>query len=54
MSVAAAVKDHIQQLGGAFMFSREAKDYAREVGVEGFIGPYMRGRAIFLLYQIIM
>jgi hypothetical protein len=45
MRVPAAIKDQVQQLGGAFMFSREAKAYAMEIGVEGFIGPYMRGRA---------
>ncbi|WP_460370217.1 helix-turn-helix domain-containing protein, partial [Actinocorallia lasiicapitis] len=39
------VKDYVQQLGGAFMFSREAKEFGRTTGVEGFIGPYMRGRA---------
>ena len=27
------------------MFSREAKAYGMEIGAEGFIGPYMRGRA---------
>ncbi|MGV9679986.1 SCO6745 family protein [Nocardia sp. NPDC003482] len=44
MSVPAAVKTHIQQLGGAFMFSREAKAYGARTGVDGFIGPYTRGR----------
>jgi hypothetical protein len=45
MRVPEAIKDQVQQLGGAFMFSREAKAYGAEIGVDGFIGPYMRGRA---------
>jgi hypothetical protein len=45
MRVPAAVKDQVQELGGVFMFSREAKAYGAELGVDGFIGPYMRGRA---------
>nr|WP_256673825.1 hypothetical protein [Nocardia cyriacigeorgica] len=44
MSVGAAVNPYIQQLGGGFMFSREAKEYAAETGVEEFFGPYTRGR----------
>ena len=44
MTVAHAVKDQIQQIGGGFMFSREAKEFGRTTGVDGFIGPYMRGR----------
>ncbi|MFC7448016.1 SCO6745 family protein [Rhodococcus daqingensis] len=44
MTVANAVKDQIQQIGGGFMFSREAKEFGRSTGVDGFIGPYMRGR----------
>lgn len=44
MSVAHAVKDLIQQMGGGFMFSREAKEYGRSTGVDGFMGPYTRGR----------
>ncbi|MCX4092862.1 SCO6745 family protein [Nocardia sp. alder85J] len=44
MSVAAAVKDSIQRIGGAFMFSREARKYGESTGVPGFIGPYARGR----------
>ncbi|MFB8000867.1 hypothetical protein [Nocardia sp. NPDC056000] len=44
MSVASAVKDQIQQIGGGFMFSREAKAFAAEVGVPGFMPAYTRGR----------
>lgn len=44
MSVGATVNAHIQQLGGGFMFSREARDYAAETGVDEFFGPYTRGR----------
>ncbi|MBF6318094.1 hypothetical protein IU453_15125 [Nocardia cyriacigeorgica] len=44
MSVGAAVNPYIQQLGGAFMFSREGKEYAAETGVDTFFGPYTRGR----------
>jgi hypothetical protein len=44
VSVATAVKDLIQQLGGAFMFSREARVYGQSTGVPGFFGPYTRGR----------
>ncbi|MGW5382171.1 SCO6745 family protein [Nocardia sp. NPDC003963] len=44
MSVGASVNAHIQQLGGGFMFSREAKEYAAETGVAEFFGPYTRGR----------
>ena len=45
MSVPAAVKSEIQTIGGAFMFSREAKAFGASTGVNGFIGPYTRGRA---------
>ncbi|MBL1073738.1 hypothetical protein JK358_04970 [Nocardia sp. 2] len=44
MSVASAVKDQIQQVGGGFMFSREAKSFAATTGVEGFLPGYTRGR----------
>ncbi|TQM26466.1 hypothetical protein FB390_6663 [Nocardia bhagyanarayanae] len=44
VSVAAAVKKQVQELGGGFMFSREAKEFARSTGVDGFFGPYARGR----------
>ncbi|QLY27978.1 SCO6745 family protein [Nocardia huaxiensis] len=44
MSVASAVKDQIQQVGGGFMFSREAKAFATSTGVEGFLPGYTRGR----------
>ncbi|RDI63504.1 SCO6745 family protein [Nocardia pseudobrasiliensis] len=44
MSVPAAVKQQIQLTGGAFMFSREAKAYARSTGVDDFLAPYTRGR----------
>ncbi|MGV9615369.1 SCO6745 family protein [Nocardia xishanensis] len=44
MSVAAAVKKQVQELGGGFMFSREAKEFGRSTGVDGFFGPYTRGR----------
>ncbi|RBO89456.1 SCO6745 family protein [Nocardia puris] len=44
MSVATAVKDQIQQLGGAFMFSREAKAFGQACGADAFLGPYVRGR----------
>lgn len=43
-TVAWSVKGQIQELGGAFMFSRETKAFGESVGVPGFIGPYMRGR----------
>ncbi|WP_330180887.1 hypothetical protein OHB26_31495 [Nocardia sp. NBC_01503] len=43
MSVASAVKDQIQQIGGGFMFSREAKAFAAGVG-PGFMPGYTRGR----------
>lgn len=43
-----SVKDHIQQLGGAFMFSREAREFARTTGVDGFLGPYVKGRGSVL------
>ncbi|WP_405495583.1 SCO6745 family protein [Nocardia sp. NBC_00511] len=44
MSVASAVKDQIQQIGGGFMFSREARAFADETGVPGFLPVYTRGR----------
>ncbi|MEO3782639.1 hypothetical protein ABGB12_04870 [Actinocorallia sp. B10E7] len=44
MSKAEMVKDRIQQIGGAFMFSREAKEYAASIGTGEFYGPYTRGR----------
>lgn len=44
MSVASAVKDQIQQIGGGFMFSREAKAFGASLGVEGFMPGYTRGR----------
>ncbi|MFC9993733.1 hypothetical protein [Nocardia sp. NPDC127526] len=44
MSVASAVKDQIQQVGGGYMFSREAKSFAATTGVPGFMGGYTRGR----------
>lgn len=42
-AIAAAVKDPIGALGGAFMISREAKAFSQETGFAGW-GPYMRGR----------
>lgn len=39
-----SVKDRIQELGGAFMFSREARAFGEGTGVPGFMGPYMKGR----------
>ncbi|MFC4373518.1 hypothetical protein ACFO5K_05345 [Nocardia halotolerans] len=44
MTAAAAVKKQVLELGGAFMFSREAKQFGVDVGVPGFHGPYTRGR----------
>ncbi|MEU1426291.1 hypothetical protein ABZ412_04335 [Nocardia sp. NPDC005746] len=44
MSVASAVKDQIQQIGGGFMFSREARSFAESTGVPGFLPGYTRGR----------
>ncbi|WP_024804887.1 hypothetical protein [Nocardia sp. BMG51109] len=44
MSVAAAVKQQIQEIGGGFMFSRETKAFGDATGVAGFLGPYTRGR----------
>lgn len=44
MSIGATVNRHIQELGGGFMFSREARAYAAETGVDEFFGPYARGR----------
>ncbi|MFI6865630.1 hypothetical protein [Nocardia sp. NPDC050406] len=44
MSVAAAVSDEIQRIGGGFMFSREAREFAASTGVDGFMGGYTRGR----------
>src|SRR4051812_26260290 len=43
MTIAAATKDLIGGLGGAFMISREAKAYTEETGFAGWT-PYMRGR----------
>lgn len=43
MTTAAAAKDMIGRLGGAFMLSREAKTYSAETGFAGWT-PYMRGR----------
>ena len=43
MAIAAATKDMIGGLGGAFMVSREAKTYTQETGFAGW-APYMRGR----------
>ncbi|MFC6010386.1 SCO6745 family protein [Nocardia lasii] len=40
----AAVKQQVLELGGAFMVSREARDFAQVTGVPGFHGTYMRGR----------
>lgn len=48
MSVPAAVKSEIQNIGGAFMFSREAKAFGAATGVDGFIGSYTRGRGSVL------
>jgi hypothetical protein len=42
-AIAATVKDPIGGLGGAFMISREAKAYSKELGFAGWT-PYMRGR----------
>ncbi|WP_280263331.1 SCO6745 family protein [Nocardia wallacei] len=44
MTVAAAVKDQIQQVGAGFMFSRETKKFGAATGTDGFLGPYTRGR----------
>ncbi|MVU82505.1 hypothetical protein GPX89_35405 [Nocardia sp. ET3-3] len=44
MSVASAVKDQIQQIGGGFMFSREARAFSDGTGVPGFLPGYTRGR----------
>ncbi|MFI1916450.1 hypothetical protein [Nocardia sp. NPDC020380] len=44
MPVASAVKDQIQQIGGGFMFSREARAFAASTGVDGFLPGYTRGR----------
>lgn len=44
MSVAAAVSNEIQRIGGGFMFSREAREFTATTGVEGFMGGYTRGR----------
>ncbi|MFI1464238.1 SCO6745 family protein [Nocardia carnea] len=44
MSIGATVNKHIQELGGGFMFSREARTYAAETGIDEFFGPYTRGR----------
>ncbi|MFD5177766.1 hypothetical protein ACFWM1_18300 [Nocardia sp. NPDC058379] len=39
-----AVKQQVLELGGAFMISREAKEFGQAVGVPGFHGTYTRGR----------
>ncbi|MGW5452507.1 SCO6745 family protein [Nocardia sp. NPDC003979] len=39
-----AVKQQVLELGGAFMMSREARQFGTDVGVPGFHGPYTRGR----------
>ncbi|MFI5720494.1 hypothetical protein [Nocardia sp. NPDC051750] len=44
MSIGRTVNRHIQELGGGFMFSREARMYAAETGIDEFFGPYTRGR----------
>ncbi|MEV0074936.1 hypothetical protein AB0H58_00865 [Nocardia neocaledoniensis] len=41
---ATAVKQQVLELGGAFMISREARQFGDTVGVAGFHGPYTRGR----------
>ncbi|MFD3592481.1 hypothetical protein ACFWU5_07105 [Nocardia sp. NPDC058640] len=41
---AAAVKQQVLELGGAFMISREVRAFGETTGVAGFHGPYMRGR----------
>ncbi|MFC9995533.1 hypothetical protein [Nocardia sp. NPDC127526] len=44
MSIAAAVKKYVGELGGAFMIGREAKEFGAATGVDGYWGPYTRGR----------
>ncbi|WP_425298029.1 helix-turn-helix domain-containing protein, partial [Nocardia brasiliensis] len=44
MMTAAVVKKQISELGGAFMLSREVKEFGSAIGVSGFHGPYTRGR----------
>ncbi|MFI9402927.1 hypothetical protein [Nocardia sp. NPDC052316] len=44
MATAVTVKKHILELGGAFMMSREAREFGQATGVDGFHGPYTRGR----------
>ncbi|MFI8974792.1 hypothetical protein ACIGO9_18040 [Nocardia asteroides] len=41
---ATAVKQQVLELGGAFMISREVRDFGEAVGVPGFHGTYTRGR----------
>ncbi|APE35180.1 hypothetical protein BOX37_15870 [Nocardia mangyaensis] len=41
---AAAVKQQVLELGGAFMLSREARQFGTDTGVPGFHGAYTRGR----------
>ncbi|MFD4430450.1 hypothetical protein [Nocardia sp. NPDC058497] len=41
---ATAVKQQVLELGGAFMLSREVRDFGDTVGVPGFHGTYTRGR----------
>ncbi|MEO3783114.1 hypothetical protein ABGB12_07285 [Actinocorallia sp. B10E7] len=43
-TVAWRVSRPIQELGGAFMFSRETREFGESTGVPGFMGPYMKGR----------
>ncbi|MFC4128370.1 SCO6745 family protein [Nocardia rhizosphaerae] len=41
---ATAVKQQVLELGGAFMISREARQFGDATGVPGFHGGYTRGR----------
>ncbi|MFF2083497.1 hypothetical protein ACFVVM_06955 [Nocardia sp. NPDC058176] len=41
---AAAVKQQVLELGGAFMLSREVRQFGADIGVPGFHGTYTRGR----------
>ncbi|WP_306361888.1 hypothetical protein [Nocardia sp. CC227C] len=38
------MSDDIQRIGGGFMFSREAREFAANAGVTDFLGAYTRGR----------
>lgn len=40
----AAIKRQVLELGGAFMISREARQFGADTGVPGFHGAYTRGR----------